>query len=469
MYAKKLTPTQWTLLSVLSVILFFLSLRTGFFWDNVLFASKMGGYLYENSLFDWNIPVEFDPGHPATLAFINALGWKIFGQHLWASHLMMLPFVFGFLVQLLLLVKSFVKNNRLVLAAFILIIADPTISSEMILVSPEIIQLFFFLWAINSIHKNNHVQKTIALAFLGIIFFRGMMLCAGVFIYELIRHIFFNRNKLISFFNHKIILSYMLGSIPAIYYVTWRLVTKGWLQSHPDSPWSTLWQYATPAIFLRNLLILANRLGDFGRVFILLFIVISFIIIKKVRYDKSILQIIIIGVSAIFVVTIISVMSQNAFGHRYFIAFFITSTLAAFVIIKDYIKPKKIVYILLISGLITGNLWIYPEKIAQGWSASLAYYPYFKLRHQAIQYIDEQQMNVDDFASFFPNICSIHEVDLNGDQREFQEFTGENKYVFYSNVYNLNDNEYTILNNKYQEIKRFTKFNVEVKLLKKIE
>ena len=48
------------------------------FWDNVLFASKMGNQLYYNDLFNWTMPDSFDPGHPPFLGFLLAITWKIF-------------------------------------------------------------------------------------------------------------------------------------------------------------------------------------------------------------------------------------------------------------------------------------------------------------------------------------------------------------------------------------------------------
>ncbi|MFQ3306498.1 MAG: hypothetical protein ACI9K4_001570, partial [Polaribacter sp.] len=82
------------------------------FWDNVLFASKMGNELFTNALFNWTMPDSFDPGHPPFLGFLLAIFWKILGHKLWVSHLLMLPFIIGFFYQLFEFTGYFIQKQR---------------------------------------------------------------------------------------------------------------------------------------------------------------------------------------------------------------------------------------------------------------------------------------------------------------------------------------------------------------------
>ena len=451
---------------VLSVLYFFISLNEGMFWDNVLFASRMGNYLFEHSIFNWYIPDRFDPGHPPLLASIQVIGWKILGHHLWVSHLMMWPFVFGFLFQLNIFLSRYIPDIRKRIFGMILILADPTLSAELVLVSPEIIQLFAFFLALNAIHRNKQIVKVAGLALLGIAFFRGMMLCAGIFIYELVKYTWLEKKGFKNFFNLKTILTYLLGSIPAVIYVSWRLLTKGWLQSHPDSPWAECWQMADFAHFIKNIFLIGHRYLDFGRIFIFIFLFFMLIKTKNWLKDSKHKEIILLGISSVFMVVITTLLSTNAFGHRYFIVSYISFILLAYLFLLEFIKKRKWVYVMLFALLFSGNLWIYPREIAQGWSASLAHMPYFSLRDEAIQYIDEQDLNIEDFATFFPNMAKLDDVDLKGDKRSFSVFDGQNPYVFYSNVFNLSDEEYHMLDN-YEEMKRFEKFRIKIILMKK--
>lgn len=122
---------------------------------------------------------------------------------------------------------------------------------------------------------------------------------------------------------------------------------------------------------------------------------------------------------------------------------------------------------MLVLFLLTGNFWIYPDKVSQGWDASLAHLHYFELRHEAISYLKENEIGIEETASFFPNNTYIDAVDLNGDKRKFPDFTGKEQYVLYSNVFNIKDSEYNILKNQYWLIKSFSNLGVRIEILVK--
>ena len=104
---------QKLLISIgIGILLFMISYDFGMFWDNVLFASKMGNQIYNNGFLDWTMPNEFDPGHPPFLGAVLAFFWKIFGHSLWVSHLAMLPFMIGSIYQLQRFIAYFVSNNK---------------------------------------------------------------------------------------------------------------------------------------------------------------------------------------------------------------------------------------------------------------------------------------------------------------------------------------------------------------------
>lgn len=454
------------LFTVISLVIFSFSYNNGMFWDNVLFASKMGNHLYEKGVFNWTIPDSFDPGHPPTLGFCLAIFWKIFGHKLWVSHLLMLPFTIGLLYQIEKFVSYYFKNKIKVLFGTLLILADPTLFTQLVIVNPEVIQFFFFFLAVNSILYKNYNLKIIALFFLSIISYRSMMLCAGIFLFDFLNSYSIDKQKIKSILNSKFIVSYLIGSIPGVIYVILRLTEKGWLQSHPNSPWAELWQFADLRGILKNFVILGHRYADFGRIFILLFILFSLSRIKKNIFTKDIKQLLLLAFTSVFLVMIASLLATNSFGHRYFIVSYSSLILISFIILSTFYKRKIIIYISLIICLITGNLWIYPRNISQGWDASLAHVPYHNLRIEAINYLDKKSIKINEVASFFPNCTSIDNIDLSGDMRSFSNFNGKNNYLFYSNVYNLTDEEYEIIDNNYIIIKQFNKFNIHIYIYK---
>ena len=432
-----------------------------------MFGSLMGNQLFYNNLFDWYMPDSFDPGHPPFLGFLLAGAWKILGHKLWVSHLVMLPFSIGLLYQLHRFISYYIKNYTLQFFAFLLLLVDPTLSAQFVLVNPEIISLFFFFLVLNGILYGNYYMKIIGLFFLSIVSFRSMMLAAGIFTFDVLNLLWIEKRSIRAIIKPKFLLAYIIGSIPGVVFVIWRLLTKGWLQTHPDSPWAALWHFADLKMFFRNCIVLGHRYADFGRVFILLFLVFSLIKFRKTIFTKEVKQLLLLAISSVSIIGVTSLLATNTMGHRYFIASYLVLGLLAFLIIDRFYSKKKIIFGVLFLGLITGNLWIYPRTIAQGWDASLAHLPYHSLRTDAIQYLDDNAINIEETASFFPNAISLDNVDLSGDLRSFEDFNGENKYLFYSNVYNLTDEEYDIIDTNYTIIKKFEKLRIHIYIYKR--
>lgn len=453
----------------ISLLIFAFSYNFGIFWDNVLFVSKVGKHLYENSVFNWMIPDSFDSGHPPTLGFLNAIFWKLLGKELWVSHLIMVPFTFGLFFQVHQLISFYVKDKLSVILGLILIFADPTLAAQLVIVNPELIQLFFFFLAINSVLRNNHYLKVVALFFLSIISLRSMMLCGGVFLFEIINSYAIEKQKLKSILNYKFILSYLIGSIPGLLFIGLHYLDKGWIMSHPNSPWDAHHQLVSISGFFNNLVILCHRFLDFGRIFIFIFILFSLFKFKKVMHNKNNLQLLLLAVTSVIIVIAASLLKTNPFGHRYFIASYIFLILFSFIILQNYYKNKRLIYTLLLVGLLSGNLWIYPRSIAQGWDASLAHLPYHSLRIEAIKYLDANDIRIEETASFFPNASTLDNVDLSGDMRQFEEYNGINEYLFYSNVFNLNDETYENIDTNYTIIKKFKKLGIHIYIYKRIK
>jgi hypothetical protein len=448
---------------ILGVLIFFVSKKFGMFDDDILFGSKMGNQLYYSSIFNWSMPDSFDPGHPPFLGFILAIFWRIFGHELWVSHLAILPFIIGFFYQLHKFISYFISKRRLQFFAFLLIIVDPSVSTCLVLVNMEIIMLFFFFLAVNSILQKNNTLKFIGLFFLSIVSYRSMMLFAGIFLFDFLNKVFYQKEKNKNSITFKFLFFYLVASLPAFIFVGWRLLTKGWLQTHPDSPWVGLWHVADLNYFIRNTIVLVWRFLDFGRIFIMLFIIISFAVHgKKIIESKENKQLLLLAISAVIFIVLTILSVTNSVGIRYFIVSYICFNLFAFKIISEFYSSKKRLYILLFIGLLSGNLWIYPKSLSQGWRATLGHTPYHSLRIQAIDYLDKNKININDVGSFFPNYTTIDLIDLSGDKRAFAKFNGKNKYVFYATVYNLSEEELKDLDTNYSILQEFNKNNITV-------
>jgi hypothetical protein len=122
----------------------------------------------------------------------------------------------------------------------------------------------------------------------------------------------------------------------------------------------------------------------------------------------------------------------------------------------------------MIIGLLSGNFWIYPDRIAKGWDSTLAYLPYFPLREKMMIFMKNEGIELEETASSFPNTGIIDRMDLSGNMASIAEADFlTSKYIFYSNVYNnFTDEELMILRDKWQKIKEFRFMQVKVILYK---
>ena len=451
----------------IGLVILFISRNFGMFWDNILFTTISGDYLYNNGVFNWDFPLNIDTGHPPLLGTLLAIAWKILGQKLWVTHLVILPFTVGILYQLHRFSFYFLKNYTWALLSTLLVIADPTLSVQFFNVNPEVVFIFFFLLTINAILYQQRFLKIIGLALLSIISLRSMMLAAGVFIFDLLNQRWIEQKKFKIIFNKEFITSYIFGSIPGVVFVLWRLLTKGYIQTHPGSPWEGFWHLASWDVFLRNVMILIHRFLDFGRIFIVLFLLLSIILLKRKFFSKNVKQVIILGISSVTLVAVINSLSTNTMGHRYFITGYMMLTFAAVLILQKFKKHKRLVYAILLIGLLSGNLWVYPRKIAQGWDASLAHIPFHKLRIDAIKYLDSQSIDTKDVGAFGIYTLPFHYIDLSKDWRHFESYDSNNKYLFYSNINNLKDEEYTYIDHNYSIIKEFKQYPVHIYIYKR--
>ena len=204
---------------IIGLVIFFISKDYGMFWDNVFYASKIGNFLFENGIFYWNFPSEMDIPHPPFLGFILAISWKIIGHELWVSHLVIIPFVVGTIYQLYRLVFYYTNNVKNAYLGLFLILADPSLLTQFVLVNHEVIIFFFFFLSVNSILYKNKYQKLFGLLFLSIISTRGLMLTFGLLFFELTYNFVMSRKTIKDLFKTKLFISYFFAFIPSITFI----------------------------------------------------------------------------------------------------------------------------------------------------------------------------------------------------------------------------------------------------------
>jgi hypothetical protein len=429
----------WILLSVTSatVIFVFSKSRFGFFWDNVMQLSVPANWYFDNNFSSLLVPDEIATGHPPAVSLYLALWWKMLGRTLFVSHLAFAPFIFGIILQLIKFIRltgSFSRDSFLIL---LLLLVDPTLLSQMSLLTFELPMLFFFLLCINSIIDSRFGLLAISFALLCITSLRGTMCGLGVILFAL------TYNKLII---KRISLNYLIAFLPGLFlfslFILWFYIEKGWIIHNTVSlRWPGSSEAATISGIFRNAGIFAWRLVDFGRIGIWLFLLIVFIKngLKGLIQDKNriILLSIIATQAAVFVPILIT--SGNPVAHRYLLPIIIPVTIFAGSIINDSFR-RRALYIIVLGVLVSGNFWVYPERIAQGWDATPAHWPYYKLRSEMQQYIILENIPSEEVGSFFPFNFSVFDTDLTGARVATKPAEiDRDKFIVYSNVFNVDD------------------------------
>ncbi len=462
---KKLLPFY-----LLTTLLVLLSIHFFFFWDKDILHSRHAFWYLENG-FSILQPPHIDSGHPPVMGLLLAFLWKIFGIHLAVGHLAMLPFALGLVWQLYRFTGFFIKSDS-IYWALLLVMIDTSLLTQFVILTGDLLTVFFFFLAVNAVLHNKRTLLIFALILLAITSSRGMISCVIVGVFDgflIIRKKENSIPKLVS------IIPYYLPSFAiAGIYLLYHYIKTGWIGYEPDgSNWGGLFEAVDFKGALRNIFIIAWRLVDFGRLFLWIAgIYFIFLISKKSRQFDDNMQIIL----ALFLISLaiyapFMIIYKGLQGHRYILPLFIIfTTLIAYFLFEKLTdnRLRKVLYFLLLIGLLSGNFWIYPDHIAKGWDATLAHLPYYKLRRDMINYIEMKKMPFDKIGTEVPNASPLKYIDLSEDERFFTKKNLENcEYIFYSNIYNMfTDDFLQELKNEWTIVEEYKLLQVRVTLYK---
>ena len=480
-----------------------------FFWDTVQLGAKHADFFYTSDFSQLLLPPEMDSGHPPLFGLYLAACWQLFGATLPVSHWAMLPFLWGIVVLPFALARHF-GTPKTAWWLPLLVAADPVMASQAVLVSPDVVLVFFFLLALWSIVKQKPVIQVIAIAGLALISMRGMMTAAMLFVWQFVffsyklraasyefgtpKPIWIRYLRLLS----KQLLLFLPGGLLAGGWLVWHYLQTGWIGYHPDSPWALSFERVGAEGIARNGIILVWRLLDFGRIFVwagVLFLLWQHRPKKAFFQNKMQGQAVALLLLALLFLTPTLLLYKALSAHRYLLPVFLALSLWLYAMAAQ--APKHGLKIVLFSAvmLFAGNFWVYPQHIAQGWDASLAHWPYYQLRQQALDFIQQENLPLDSIGTAFPEIGPLHYRDLSGfidaggtrgirardgisrQQRDGisrQQYGFKTKdldsdpYILWSNVMNdFSDAERAALQKDWQPMQRWKKGAVEMVLYRR--
>lgn len=422
------------------VVVTILSLHLPFFSDGIVQSSIAAQWFFDNDFRYFFIPEDRNPGHPPFWGMYLAGWWKIFGQSLGVSHVAMLPFLLGIAWNYFLVARFFMKDALLVFA-MVLLALEPTLLAMSTQVTPDIPLVFFFFLSVRSMLYERNGLQALAMGVMPLLNTRGTMLVAVIFLSELmIIWLLKDRKPRL-----KAIWKYVLVGLVVLAWLGAHYFEKGWIgYNRAEMPWAAAFEPVNFKGIIRNWAVLGWRFLDFGRV--ALWLVALFICMKMLRekskFDKHLM--LLIGFAAAQVLVFGPVITRYiaTLQHRYMIPAFLLFSLAIVYGLKIFQKrsARNLCFSFIVVSLLAGHFWIYPDKISQGWEASLAHVSYFKAREQINVYIEAQGINPDSVTAGTPlkyrymdtNLKAVDWKMVDHDEVDVTKYP----YALYSNISN---------------------------------
>ncbi len=439
-----------------------------FFWDSIQLSSKHASFFFENQLQFGLLPDNIDSGHPPFVGYYLAMCWELFGRTLSVSHTAFLPFIFCILACCLRYVQIHSKDSLLILPLSVFLLSDPYLWAQSAIMSPDIILMAGFLLIL--VFRKNTLPVLIGALLLAAVSSRGAMLLAACMTVEcmrIIRHSGWNFPAIF-----KSVLPYFPGALLFLIFNIWHYSEKGWIGYHADSPWAPCFERVDVQGFLKNILILGWRMADFGRIVLLGFVLISGVYFgKKWRISQQEL-LIFLGIMCIFLLpSFLIYAGLNA--HRYVWPIMMIFNFMAVKTLLDFSGYKQILWasIGMIAVNVSAHLWVYPDRISQGWDVTLAHVPYQKLVDNCVKHAEDAGINRESIGTAFPAINSEYHIWLGDDTRTMKSRSPDtDAYILYSNVMNdFSDEELDRLKSDFEAIYYTERNRIKVILYKRTE
>ena len=437
---RPLTPTDWRVLLVVAAAAVLLTAwvqHNGFFWDNVLLASRYGQWYYDTHLTTLFAPDAIAVGYPTLFAYGLATWWTITHKTLAASHWLMLPGLLTIGWQALRLVRRYVPTAQLG-AAVALVLLDPTLLGQAALVAPDIYLVAWYLAALNALLDDRRGWLAVYLVGMALLSMRGTIMGGAVLGTEILLWLVrpANRRERPEWSRLWAYVPWLVASASwiGLYYAHY-----GWVLYRHTGAWAPGSERVGMVGALRNVGLIGWRLLDMGRVVIWL-VAIGLVgrLWRQRQWPEPSRELAALAAAPLLAMSVVVVGYANPIGHRYYLVVYLLVALWVAQQLATLAPARRwAAYGCCLLGLLSGHFWVYPDRIAKGWDASLAHLPYFELRRVMLAELAARQIPLAAVGSDYPNAYPLRYPDLSHDSRQFaSKDLRTNRYVLHSNVMN---------------------------------
>ena len=458
-------------------ILTLICFQNVYFWDVIQLASREGHWYYETN-FSSLLQPAFSSGsefmgtaHPPLMGIMTALLWKFFGYHLWVSHVFFLLWGIVLIYQVWKLVSSFFPEKQAG-GVTLLILTEATLLAQFAIVSPDFILLTAFVMAIRGVLEKKPLLTLIGFFFLCCISIRGIFAGAIILFSHLIFY-FRQQEKDKSFI--KTFIAYVPTLLILAAFFIYYFSERGWFFT--NSAYSEHYTLPTGGIMFifKRIFSFVIRSVENGRflIYLLTIVVVVKMIKRKTKPDSSILFLLMVSFLLISIYIIFIFITQMPFSSRYFMPQYLILTFIVLLYLSKNQKMKKmkLTFILILFLQLTGHFWIYPEKTSIGWDCTLAHLPYYELRKECFNYIDQNEIDYNDLSAGFCLYNKRRFVELSDNEKNLSGDGINSRYFIYSNISNLPDESVDELKdtNQWKPTQQYKKWPVFITLYERIQ
>lgn len=395
------------------------------FWDTVQFVGKHGGWYYEQGIFSGLLPQEMDSGHPPLFGMYQAMVWKIFGKSLATSHFSMLPFLLLNLMYAIKLGKHFLGARYVwFVLAFLLC---PFYLGHSVLVSPDLVLVTGFVICLYGVVSYKMGAVIVGSILLALISMRGFAVMGGLMIYQF--WLLNKKEERMGLVLRKVSKCFGWGLGLFLLFQLWHYMESSWVGFHEDSPWSSSFGRVGLKQLVRNVLVFGWRLADYGM--ILAYLVIGYFLLKRESWREDLLPLLILLIGILGLLTL---PFEGLLNHRYFLPVQLVALLLALKYLSAY---RQIFSGLLVLGIALGNLIVYPPFLSQGWDATAAHWPYYKMEREMYVFIQNSKIDLTKVGTAFPLRTSRKHLDLGTSSTGYHNYNMErDRYILHSNIMN---------------------------------